>query len=216
MVAYGIWGAGERFKSDISNFKSKGGSFIGIAEEWKPLMYCDLDLTDRFLISNTGKLYSLVSKKILKTVIHKEGYEVVCVSLGSRKNKKLIRIHVAVACMFVEGYKDGLIVNHKDTNKLNNVYTNLEWTTPQENTIHAYKMGRIQSCGKKIYQIDPDTKEKIGIFNSIAEATRLLNPQNPTCKHIYDVLEGRKKMAYGYEWEFISNSEKMRYKHCIV
>lgn len=210
MVAYGIWDAKERFKSDISNLKKgKGGDFVGIVEEWKPLMYDDLDLTDRFLISNTGKLYSLVSKKILKTVIHKEGYEVVCVSLGSRKNKKLIRIHVAVACMFVDGYKKGLNVNHKDTNKLNNNYTNLEWVTPQENIIHAYKMGCIKNCGKKIYQIDPNTKEKVRVFNSIAEATRLLNPQNPTCKHIYDVLEGRKKIAYGYEWEFISNSEEM-------
>ncbi len=40
-------------------------------------------------------------------------------------------------------------VNHKDLNKLNNHYTNLEWTTPQENTIHGYKYGRISEAQKK-------------------------------------------------------------------
>lgn len=203
MVAYGIWDAKERFKSDISNLKKgKGGDFIGIVEEWKPLMYGDLDLTNRFLISNTGKLYSLVSKKILKTVIHKEGYEVVCISLGSRKNKKLIRIHVAVACMFVDGYKKGLIVNHKDTNKLNNVYTNLEWVTHSENSQHAEANGLMNHVNlRPVKQIDPKTGEIIKIFESIASAQYYFTPNKRT-GNISNAVYGLNKTAYGYKWEY--------------
>ena len=166
-------------------------------------MYGDLDLTNRFLISNTGKLYSLVSKKILKTVIHKEGYEVVCISLGSRKNKKLIRIHVAVACMFVDGYKKGLIVNHKDTNKLNNLYTNLEWVTHSENSQHAEKNGLITHVNlKPIKQIDPTTGKVIQIFESVASAQQkfTFGKRNG---NINNALRGRNKTAYGYKWEYV-------------
>ncbi len=165
-------------------------------------MYGDLDLTNRFLISNTGKLYSLISKKILKTVIHKEGYEVVCVSLGSRKNKKLIRIHVAVACMFVEGYKDGLIVNHIDCNKLNNIYTNLEWVTHSENSQHAEENGLMSHVNiKPVKQIDPKTGKVIQTFESIASAQNFFTP-NKRNGNVANALYGRNETAYGYKWEY--------------
>ena len=53
---------------------------------------------------------------------------------GKYKNEKLHRL---VALNFVDGYSDTLEVNHKDCNKLNNIYTNLEWITHQENIKHA-------------------------------------------------------------------------------
>ena len=204
MVAYGIWGAGERFKSDISNLKKgKGGDFIGIIEEWKPLMYGDLDLTDRFLISNTGKLYSLISKKILKTTVNKKGYKNVCVSLGSREQKKILKIHIAVAFMFVDGYKKGLIVNHKDTNKLNNVYTNLEWVTHAENSQHAEANGLMNHVNlKPIKQIDQKTGKIIKIFESIASAQYYFTPNKRT-GNISNAVRGINKTAYGYKWEYV-------------
>ena len=185
------------------------GDFIGIVEEWKPLMYGDLDLTDRFLISNTGKLYSLISKKILKPVINKKGYETTCVSLGSRQKKKLIKIHKAVAYMFVSGYKTNLTVNHKDGNKLNNYYTNLEWITVSENLKHAHKTGLMTTSGRKkrpIKQIDITTNQVIQIYNSIAEAGRKYK-QNKQSSYsscnISKVLAGIEKTAYGYKWEYL-------------
>lgn len=186
-----------------NKIKTYRGDFIGIVEEWKPLMYGELDLTNRFLISNTGKLYSLVSKKILKTVIHKEGYEVVCVSLGSRKDKKILRIHMAVAFMFVNGYKKGLIVNHKDTNKLNNVYTNLEWVTHSENSQHAEENGLMNHVNlRPVKQINPKTGKTIKIFESIASAQYYFTP-NKRNGNVANALYGRNKTAYGYKWEFV-------------
>ena len=105
--------------------------------EWQSLIYEDFDLSDRFLISNDGLLFSLKTNKILKQHINKQGYYVYATSLGKRGKYKLIKIHRAVAFMFVGGYKKGLVVNHKDGNKTNNLYTNLEWVTHKENTQHA-------------------------------------------------------------------------------
>lgn len=67
-------------------------------------------------------------------------------SLSNRKINKTIRIHVIVAETFCNGWFEGAVVNHKDGNKLNNDYLNLEWVTIAENNIHAYKSGLKNSC----------------------------------------------------------------------
>ena len=53
-------------------------------------------------------------------------------------------IHKLVALAFL-GDSNGLQVNHKDCNKLNNHIDNLEYVTPKENTQHARRMGRMDN-----------------------------------------------------------------------
>lgn len=107
---------------------------------WVPLIYKNIDFSDFLMISDNGQLYSLKTKKILKQYLNKRtGYYGVCVSLGCREKKKLIKPHIAVAFNFVDGYIDGLVVNHKDGNKRNNKASNLEWVTVSQNRIHAIK-----------------------------------------------------------------------------
>ena len=164
-------------------------------------MYGDLDLTDKYLVSNTGKIYSKKSNRVLKTCIHKTGYETVCISLGSRNTRKLLRVHMAVAFMFVDGYEDGLQVNHIDGNKLNNDSTNLEWVTASANVKHAFEIGLNAPVNKKmVKQIDAKTDEVIGIFNSLSEAARSLGYNTPA--NISEVLNGRHQTAYGYKWAY--------------
>ena len=116
---------------------------------WKPVLYNGIDLSDRFLVSNDGEICNKKTGKILKQTLNKStGYYGVCVSLGSRGKKKVIKTHIAVANVFVSGRKDGMMVNHKDGNKTNNNYDNLEWCTNQENSIHAVKMGLVPSAKK--------------------------------------------------------------------
>ncbi len=167
-----------------------------------------MDLTDRFLISNTGKLYSKSSNKVLKTCINKQGYESVCVSIGGRNKKKLIKIHIAVASMFCDGYKENLTVNHKDGDKLNNNSYNLEWVTIRENLQHAAHSGLLNIVGKKpVKQIDKDTGEVIEIFESISAATRKFGKTKTKnlSSNISDAMlirNGRSGLAYGYRWEY--------------
>ena len=63
------------------------------------------------------------------------------VSCGSRGNKKAIRVHVAVAKLFVENPNELYEVNHIDGNKDNNVAENLEWCTHSYNMKHAVFTG---------------------------------------------------------------------------
>ena len=54
---------------------------------------------------------------------------------GYARAKGVLLIHRAVAELFIECPNDGnkYEVNHKDGNRSNNVYTNLEWCTHKEN-----------------------------------------------------------------------------------
>ena len=153
--------------------------------EWQPLIYEDLDLSDRFLISNDGLLYSLKTNKILKQHLNKQGYYVYAASLGKRGKNKIIKIHRAVALMFVEGYKKGLVVNHKDGDKTNNLYTNLEWVTLKENSVHAVEHDLITNrksiiCNqtKQIFKSIDDAKRWCGLSTEASSLNEyLLHPE---------------------------------------
>lgn len=57
---------------------------------------------------------------------------------GSVKTWLVARL---VAITWCAGYEEGLTVNHKDGNQLNNSAENLEWISRKENIQHGYKTG---------------------------------------------------------------------------
>ena len=63
------------------------------------------------------------------------------VTLSKDNNKFYYLIHRLVAIHFIDNPNNLPCVNHIDGNKHNNIYTNLEWTTHSENSIHAIKNG---------------------------------------------------------------------------
>ena len=109
---------------------------------WKKLIYQG-KLYDFLSISDTGELMNDKTNTIYKQTIMPTGYKAVCVSLGSRKDKKLFRIHKCVAETFLDNSKELKEINHIDGNKCNNNVSNLEWCTHSENIEHAYKNGLI-------------------------------------------------------------------------
>lgn len=63
--------------------------------------------------------------------------------VGLNKNSitKKLSVHRIIAKTFIPNKKKVREVNHKDGDKLNNHYSNLEWCTPSENSKHAHKNG---------------------------------------------------------------------------
>ena len=90
-------------------------------------------------ISTHGEVKSIRNNKILKPFITKCGYKQVELNLNGKAKKFLI--HRLVAQVFIPNPHKKTQVNHIDGNKTNNDMSNLEWTTPAENTKHAYKNG---------------------------------------------------------------------------
>ena len=105
-----------------------------------PLVYQNKKYPN-FEVSNTGKLRNVKTGTIYRQYKNHQGYYQVCVSLGGRLDKKVFKIHRAVAETFVPLVEGKDIINHKDGNKTNNFVDNLEWVTNQENIIHAVKTG---------------------------------------------------------------------------
>lgn len=103
---------------------------------WKQIRYKGIDL--QYIINEHGDIVSLEHVSFLKYrhfETDKDGY--LKVTLRIRGKSKKFFIHRLVAMMFVPGYDEEKVVNHKDGDKQNNHYSNLEWVYSWENEKHA-------------------------------------------------------------------------------
>ena len=94
---------------------------------------------DRIVIKSNGVLQHRSGKIKIQTK-NKDGY--LTVNLSKDGNDKRCPVHTLVAQAFVDGYIEGYEVNHKDFNRLNNRYDNLEWVTHKKNVSHSKNSGR--------------------------------------------------------------------------
>lgn len=109
----------------------------------------------RYLASDDGRIYSTINRRGNPAPAHQLserigscGYSVVQLR-RSRKNENRL-VHVVVALTFL-GERNGLEVNHKDGNKLNNGLANLEYVTHAENIQHAMRNSlRVHARGERI------------------------------------------------------------------
>jgi|SRR6478609_3246592 len=121
--------------------------------------------------------------------------------------KNLIRTtfstHRIVAEVFVENKFSKPHVNHKDGDRLNNYYKNLEWTTPSENVQHSYDvLKRKPSVTGRIFNRTQATQRKITgelikTFDSIAKAAISTGIKR---HHIGDCINKKRKTAGGFLW----------------
>lgn len=100
-------------------------------EQWKEIEGCK-----GYYISSFGSVKGIRFKHLYKTQLNKKGYP----QFRIPKYKLSSSVHRIVALHFVDGDKS-LQVNHKDGNKLNNHYSNLEFISCKDNINHAIKSG---------------------------------------------------------------------------
>lgn len=105
-----------------------------------------------YAVSNYGKIQRLAAGnqtyigKVLKPIINKKtGYPYV--KLCNRGKTTKVQLHILVANLFLDPPANpAFIVNHKDGNKENPAYTNLEWISRSDNAKHAIKTGLQRLC----------------------------------------------------------------------
>lgn len=110
-------------------------------------IYVDLiygNIKPIYQVSNLGNIKNKVTGKILKPKIYNAGYYRINLATNDKKGDNQFSVHRLVATMFIPKTEEDIklgrnVVNHKDTDKLNNTWTNLEWMTVQENTLHGIK-----------------------------------------------------------------------------
>lgn len=113
-------------------------------EQWKQVAEFD-----GYMISNYGRVYSMKKKKLIKYGTRGSGcgyYQVGLTKDGKTYQKS---IHRLVATHFIPNPENKKTVNHKDTNRKNNLVWNLEWSTQKENIQHAIDNGLCPHMEKK-------------------------------------------------------------------
>jgi len=147
-------------------------------EEWRNVV----GFEGRYEVSNLGRVRSLVKysrwqkvPRLLTTRINCNGYLMIMLKAEDGSFKTDV-VHRLVARAFVDGYQKGLVVNHRDENKLNNHADNLEWITSRENTLYGSAIKKMEAkvladMAQEVERFAPNGNV-IAIYKSLSAASR--------------------------------------------
>jgi hypothetical protein len=125
----------------------------------------------RYVIQKDGQVYSL-SKKRLINQFGTDYLRVTIIVAENGKRKSTSRaVHRLVAQAYIENPNNFSQVDHLDGNKKNNVSSNLEWVTREENAKRSHQDPRRKNTKTSVCQYEKDgtTLRK---YESITEATK--------------------------------------------
>lgn len=170
-------------------------------ENCKPIVVGENIITD-YMINTDGDVYSKLSGKYLNQEISKSGYHRVVLYVDKTPIKK--SVHRLVATAFIPNPGNLPQVNHKDGNKSNNSVTNLEWITPSDNELHAYRLGlKVSKYGDESHYAKYDRKDVI-------EACKMMELGKYTLRDISDATKIHQAMLYlifkRRSWVNVSNA----------
>jgi len=160
------------------------------------------------------------SSKLVPQFLTLKGYLQVTLSREGTNIK--YSVHRLVAQAYIHNTENKPQVNHKDLNKLNNHFSNLEWATQIENMIHAKKnnvyiglrgdnnpmYGKTGNRNHNFGEKSPNSKaviqkslegafiKKWGCSMDIKRELKISNKEISKC------LVGVRKSAGGFRWEY--------------
>ena len=182
------------------------------SEVWKDVV----GFEGLYKVSNKGRIYSVDRidsrghrrrGRVLKPVNNGHGYLQVGLCKGGTRKRKLM--HRLVADAFVPNPKGFLEINHKDENKSNNEFTNLEWCIHKYNVNYGTRNERMaQAQSKKVRAVNAKTGEVV-IFKSTREAERKgyrSSNVSMACRGVYKdntgKLIGDGHLYRGHKWYY--------------
>lgn len=160
-----------------------------IIERWVPIKgYENYKINDKGVVINS-------KGHVLKPELSNTGYN--RVSLSKHQKHKKFSVHRLVAEAFIPNPNKLPQINHKDENRLNNNYKNLEWSTPLHNLIYSdvIRKGN-EAHRRKVLCIT--TGEIFNSFKEIEDKYGLSHSNLVAC------CTGRRKQCGGKEWKYIN------------
>lgn len=151
------------------------------------------------LVSDDGRVLSYKSGKWNELKPNNNGLGYLRVGIG---HGNPCYIHRLVAETYIpnDDPESKTQINHKDGNKQNNHVENLEWCSPSENDIHAFRTGLKKVKGTPI---------------RIVETGEVFESQERCAKHINGIqgnialcLTGKRHTHRGYHFEYLERGEK--------
>jgi hypothetical protein len=156
---------------------------------WKPYPECD-----KYLVSNTGEIKNKKTDRLMMGS-KQNGYRFVNLYIDNSTPKMNRLIHRMVAQTFLENVDKKPVVNHKDTNILNNHIDNLEWVTYKEN-MNTFETKQNLKKGKNskiILQIEISNGQIINKFYGASEGHEQLNIDSNNILRICNYYKGNKQ-----------------------
>jgi hypothetical protein len=180
-------------------------------EQWK-----NITGAEGYEVSNLGRIRNKKTRHVLKTWINNSGYE--CIKIKSSKVKFRDTVHRVVAKEFCTGFEEGLVVNHKDADRVNNTSGNLEWVTTKENihdmrergtlNTHSAREAHLKNLYKKVDMYSADGTGYLKTFNSLKEAQA---ETGTSSSKISAVVRGNRFRAGGYHWKYHNPEDNYAY-----
>lgn len=147
---------------------------------------------ENFSITEHGEIKNLRTNHIYKNSINKSGYYNVYLPLGTRGKVKAVRVHKAVAETYIPNPNNLPFVHHKDENKENPDYCNLEWVTAQKNTqYHLNELKKDTEYYNNRKLSAEDIKQIKTYINSKMSYKKVAEMFNVSTTTIHNLLNGK-------------------------
>ena len=160
-----------------------------------------------YKISNFGRVFSKKRNTFITGRPNTQGYYQV--RLSNNEGYKDVLIHKLVAEYFVPNLVMGTQINHKDQDKSNNRWSNLEWCDPKDNINYGTHNIRVVESRKRnrnfiICQYDLDGN-LIAEYNKLKDAALAVGGRTDSIRW---ALDGKLKTSYGYLWKRIPKEQQ--------
>ena len=132
-----------------------------------------------YWVSEYGDIVNMDNKpyKKMKQMVTNDGHNRIDLKIAPNKPKKFY-VHQLVYKAFVGEINDGMVIEHLDSNGLNNYYKNLKQSTQKENIKTAIDVGNFGENAKKKFVILDTITNKILEFDKIKDGASYIGLKN--------------------------------------